>query len=64
MYPVKLFKTKVIRDPWITHEIIELIKDKDRALKKAKRSGNPLHWQTARRLRNDCLRIVRNAKAL
>ena len=61
--PMKLFRTKSARDPWITDEIIEQIKDKDRALRRAKRTKNDQHWQIARRLRNDCLRATRNSKS-
>ena len=61
--PLKRFKVRVTNKPWITNEIIEQIKDKDRALKKAKRTNNPDDWIRARRLRNDCLRTVRNAKS-
>ena len=63
MCPLKFFKTKAIRDPWITDELIEMIKDKDRALKRAKRTNDPECWRIARRLRNDCLKYTRNAKA-
>ena len=37
MCPMKQFKVKKYRDPWISSELIELIKEKDRALKKAKK---------------------------
>ena len=61
--PLKRFRVKVTNKPWITNELIEQIKGKDRALKKAKRSGSNEDWARARRLRNDCLKAVRNAKA-
>ena len=35
--PLKRFKVKITNKPWITNEIIEQIKDKDRALKKVKK---------------------------
>ena len=60
--PLKRFKVKVTNKPWITHELIEQIKDKDRALRKAKKSKKSEDWVRARRLRNDCLKTVRNAK--
>ena len=63
MCPLKFFKTKAIRDPWVTDELIAMIKDKDGALKRAKRTNNPKCWRIARRLRNDCLKYTRNAKA-
>ena len=61
--PLKRFKVKVTNKPWITLEIIEQIKDKDRALKRAKRTKNDDDWSRARRLRNECLRVVRRAKS-
>ena len=51
MCPMKSFKVANIREPWITNEAIEAIKDKDRALKKAKRSGKG-DWLEAKRIRN------------
>ena len=62
MCPLKIFKVKKSDKPWFTNELLEQIKDKDRALRKAKRSGKSLDWKIARRLRNDCLREVRRAK--
>ena len=35
--PIKTFKIKQEKEPWITPPLLELIKDKDHALKKAKR---------------------------
>ena len=60
---MKRFKIKITNKPWITQELIEQIKDKDRALKKAKRTKKEEDWSRARCLRNDCLRTVRNAKS-
>ena len=60
---MKRFRVKVTNKPWITHELIEQIKDKDRALKMAKQSNKADDWVRARRLRNDCLKNVRNAKS-
>ena len=61
--PLKRFKVKVTNKPWITHELIEQIKDKDRALRKAKKSKSQDDWVRARRMRNSCHKAVRNAKA-
>ena len=63
MCPLKDFKIRNSGKPWITNELLEQIRDKDRALRRAKRSSNPEYWKIARRLRNDCLRDVRNAKS-
>ena len=42
---------------------MEFIKDKDRALARAKRTKGDDHWATARYLRNQVNKMVRNAKA-
>ena len=63
MCPLKTFKVRSTDKPWFTNEILEQIKDKDRALKRAKKSGKNDDWKLARRLRNDCLKEVRRAKS-
>ena len=60
---IKTFKIKQIKQPWITPRLIELIKDKDKALKNAKKSKNPELWTEAKRLRNACTNRLRKAKA-
>ena len=61
--PLKHFKIKTILEPWITNELLEEIKDKDLALKRAKRTKRDDHWNEARILRNRCLNNIRKAKA-
>ena len=61
--PLKEFRISRVKEPWITPELLEFIKDKDKALKKAKRTRLPEDWVLARRLRNECLARVRNCKA-
>ena len=39
MCPVKHFKVSHSNDPWITNELLEEIRDKDLALKRARKSG-------------------------
>ena len=39
--PLRTFRIKKYKEPWITQELLELIKDKDRLLKKAKRTKCP-----------------------
>ena len=41
MCPLKTYKIKQEKEPWITNNLIELIKDKDKALRQAKRSKDP-----------------------
>ena len=61
--PLKKFRVRSSDKPWFTNELLEQIKDKDRALKKAKKTGKSEDWKLARRLRNDCLGEVRRAKS-
>ena len=62
MCPIKQFSIKKYKEPWITNELLELIKDKDSALRKAKKSKTKRDWNHAKRLRNECLSKVRKAK--
>ena len=61
--PIKKFSIKPVTNLWLSNELLEEIKDKDVALRRAKRSKNEEHWAIARRLRNNCLKNIRTAKA-
>ena len=61
--PMKTFSIKQYKEPWITNELLELIKDKDLALRKAKKSKKDSDWKIACRFRNDCLSKIRKAKS-
>ena len=61
--PLKEFKIKKVKDPWVSPELLEFIKDKDKALPKAKKSKLATDCIIARRLRNECLQRVRNCKS-
>ena len=63
MCPLKLFKIKQEKEPWISNQLIELIKDKDHALKIAKKSKDLILWAEAKRLRNNCTKRLRDARA-
>ena len=63
MCPMKSFKVTEFREVWMTNEAIEAIKDKDRALRRAKRSGTEADWAEARRLRNQLGKDIRNLRA-
>ena len=52
MCPMKSFKVSEKREPWITNEALEAIKDKDRILNRARRTGKQEDWDLARRERN------------
>ena len=61
--PVKDFSVRKYDDPWITNEIIELIRDKDDLIRLAKRSKNKEDWEAAKKARNFVSGQLRNLKA-
>ena len=61
--PLKTFNIKQQNEPWVTAPLIELIKDKDYALKQAKKRNDPQLWIEAKRLRNTCTNRLRKARA-
>ena len=64
MCPSKTFKISQIKQPWITPRLIELIKDKDKVLKNAKKhKDKPELWVEAKRFRNACTNRLRKARA-
>ena len=62
MCPLRSFKIKNMKDPWITNEIIESIHDKDALLRKAKRSNDDNDWLSAREARNSVNHDIKNIK--
>ena len=63
MCPMKSFKVAGFKEPWMTNEAIEAIKDKDRALNRAKRTKNAEDWEQAKRVRNRVGRDIENLRA-
>ena len=63
MCPIKKCRVSKLREPWITNEAIEAIRDKDRLLKRAKRTGTEEDWERARRVRNSVGRDLENLRA-
>ena len=61
--PQKMFKVNETRDPWVTNEVLEEIKDKDSLLRIARRSGKPEDWREAKLARNRVGRLVEVVKA-
>ena len=51
------------REPWITNEALEAIRDKDKLMKKARKTKSVPHWEQARRGRNEVGRMIQNLKA-
>ena len=50
--PQKIFKIKKLKESWLSNDLLESIKDKDRALKKAKRTKLVDDWKLARNLQD------------
>ena len=62
MCPEKIFKINSYKEPWMNKDLMELIIDKDKALKKAKNSNKQEDWDIARYLRNKTGKIIEEAK--
>ena len=62
MCPLKRYKVAQANDPWITNEILEMIKDKDRLLRKAKKRKLAADWENAKLARNNTNAIIHQAK--
>ena len=60
--PVKSFKVNAHRDAWITNELLERILDKNKVLKKARKSGKDEDWIIAKTSRNLVNKELSNAK--
>ena len=50
------------KEPWVTNEILEAIRDKDNLLGKAKRTRSEQDWVQAKKARNEVGRAVQNLK--
>ena len=61
--PIRSFKVKEIREPWITNEAIEALRDKNKLLQKARKSGKEDDWVAAKVARNRIGRDLENLKA-
>ena len=60
--PVKSFKVNAHRDAWITNELLGRILDKNKLLKKARKSGKDEDWIIAKTSRNLVNKELSNAK--
>lgn len=60
--PFKEFSERRELKPWITPDLLELLKNRDRLYKLAKRSKDIDDWINARRARNHCNRAVGHAR--
>ena len=61
--PLKHFRIAQVKEAWITCELLEMIKEKDSALARAKRTKSENDFQRARQLRNEVIRRLRTARA-
>ena len=61
--PTNTFRVRESRETWVTNELLEEIKDKDRALRTAKRTGKEVDWAQAKLARNRVRRLVEQARA-
>ena len=62
MCPIVKRRPRCKNDPWISKEIVELINDKNKAMKRAKKNKSEDDWMLAKRLRNHVKDAVRKAK--
>lgn len=60
--PYKVYNDRVELAPWLSQDLLELIKDRDRLYKLAKSTGSNDDWATARRARNKSNHGIKHAK--
>lgn len=60
--PYKSYHERAALSPWLSQDLLELIKDRDRLYKLAKRSSNQEDWVISRKARNKCNRGIKHAK--
>ena len=60
--PMKSLRLKKRSNPWITHDIIKLMYQRDKAHAKAKHTNLPLLWQIYRELRNKVTCVIKERK--
>ena len=63
MCPLKNYKVAKAKEPWVTNDILEMIKDKDRLLRRAKNKNTENDWILVRNARNNVNYQIRRAKA-
>ena len=62
MCPEKNFNISSHKEPWMNKDIMELIIDKDKALKQAKKNKSQYAWNEANILRDYVGNLIENAK--
>ena len=62
MCPKRKYVIKNYRPEWVSHELLELISDRDYYYKKAREGGEEDDWNMARHLRNLTNANIRSAR--
>lgn len=62
--PFKDIRIKGRTEPWITPEILELIRERDKYFSKYNKKGNPIHYGNYCKLRNKTQREIKKAKEM
>ena len=60
--PLRKFHVKEVSQPWINGDALELIRDKDSALARARRTNRKEDWDYAKRQRNRVGAIIQNMR--
>ena len=63
MAPLRTSTFRKDKPVWLTAEFIEIMKDRDRAMKVACRSKDPTDKRNTRRLRNFANKVIKSAKS-
>ena len=50
--PIKKKRVKGHKTPWVTNKLLEICRDRDYHLRKARASSSPYHWNMYKKLRN------------
>ena len=62
MCPIKVFSFSKEKQPWINHELLNQIANRDDALRRARRTGTSDDWVYARKMRNKTKILINRAK--
>ena len=60
---IGVYRVKKEKPPWLTHDLIELIKDKDHLLRMARKSKKEIDKTNARRARNLVNALIKRARS-
>ena len=60
--PTKNFNVKTVKFPWVNRDALEIIRDRNSALSRAKRTNKKEDWDTAKQLRNRIGLAIQNMR--